>query len=385
MPTLNEELEKTNFNKKIKIRTRPLVNGVSLLLEFNLNYERQRESLKISLPTNRPLNKKEREKLYIAEMMRDKKEMELFAQEKDFTLSNQISRTKFLEYFKEVANKKGFHYYHSCYNHLKKFTKKLIGAPDISFNMVTQNYCNKFIEYVQNINVTVNVIDPETGKKKKVKQKMGQNTVRTYLNSLSAVLNTAVREKIITENPLKKSHIKYVDSKREFLTDIELVAFTKQETKYALIKSAFLFACWTGLRLSDLKAIKFSNVKEGYLYFTQKKTKGIERMKLAPNALKIVEEQRKGKRENSLIFDLGASKAHINDHIRSIAKEAGIKKHLSMHCGRHTFATRCITHGIDIYTVSKLLGHRDLKQTMIYAKLVDSKKDAYVDLLPEIE
>lgn len=373
MPTLFEELDIVNFNKRIKIKARPLVESYSLFLEFTVNYNRQREYLKIKIQGDKPMNKKEEQKLHLAEMMRDKKELELFANEQDFTLSNQIAKTHFLDYFKAVANKKGFHYYHSCYNHLTKFTKKMYGTSGVAFNLITQTYCNKFIEYVQNI-----VVDKET------KRKMGQNTVRTYLNALSAVLNSAVREKIITENPLKKSHIKYIDSKREFLTESELIAFTKQETKYTLIKSAFLFSCWTGLRLSDVRALTFKDIKEGYLYFRQKKTKGVERMKLAPNALRIIDEQKIGKRENSLVFDLGASRAHINDHIRSIAKAAGIKKHLSMHCGRHTFATRAITNNIDIYTVSKLLGHRELKQTQIYAKLVDSKKDEYIDKLPEI-
>jgi integrase len=364
MPTLFEELEKVNFNKRIKIKARPLVAGYSLFLEFTINYNRQREYLKIKIQGEKPLNKKEQQKLYLAEMMRDKKEIELFANEQDFTLSNQINKTKFLEYFNEIAKKKTFPSYTGCYNHLVKFSKKMFGTTGIAFTLISPTFCNKFIEYLQS--------------------QIAQNTVRTYLNAFSAVLNSAVREKILTENPLKKGHIKYVDAKREFLIESELVAFAKQETKYKIIKNAFLFSCYTGLRLGDIKALAFKDIKEGVLYIRQLKTKGVERMKLSPDALKILEEQRAGKKENSKVFNLGTSKGHLNYHLRNIVKAAGITKHISFHCGRHTFATRCITNGVDIYTVSKLLGHRDIKHTQIYAKLIDTKKDEYIDKLPQM-
>ena len=65
-------------------------------------------------------------------------------------------------------------------------------------------------------------------------------------------------------------------------------------------------------------------------------------------------------------------------------KSAGIKKKITFHCARHTFATMCLTYDVDIYTVSKLLGHRDLKTTEIYAKLIDKKKDEAIDRLPDL-
>lgn len=364
MALLFDELDKLNFNKRIKIKARNLKTDFSLLLEFNLNGKRQREYLKIIIQGTKSLNKKELEKLYYVSLLRDQKELELFADERNFSLINQVSKIKFFDYYLEIAKKKTFYSYMGSLKHLKDFSKKYYGNTDLTFNNITHDFCNKFIEYLLT--------------------KIQQNTVRTYLNSFSAVLNNAVKEKIISDNPLKKGHIKYVDSKREFLTEKELFDFAKQDTQYRLIRNAFLFSCQTGLRLGDIRALTFKDIKEGYLYFRQLKTKGVERMKLSSDAIKILEEQKVGKLEKDNVFPLINSKAHLNEHLRSIVSSAMISKHISFHCGRHTFATRCITNGVDIYTVSKLLGHRDIKHTQIYAKLIDTKKDEYIDKIPQI-
>ena len=71
-------------------------------------------------------------------------------------------------------------------------------------------------------------------------------------------------------------------------------------------------------------------------------------------------------------------------HLRKWIKDAEIEKEISFHCARHTFATMCLTQEVDIFTVSKLLGHKDLESTQIYAKLIDKKKDEAIDKLPEI-
>ena len=363
MSTLLEEIEKINFNKRIKIKARQLKTGYSLYLEFTLNYHRQREYLKIKISNNKTLIKKESENLYLAERIRDKKEIELYTNEHNFQLSNQIGKTKFFDYLDEILKIKNSDTFNSCYKHLEQFSKELYGTNGISFQQITNHFCNKFIEYLQS--------------------KVKQNSVRAYLNIFSIILNKAVKEKIITENPLNKKHIKYIDVKREFLSESELIAFSKQETKYKSVKRAFLFSCQTGLRFSDIKALSFKDIKEGFLYFRQIKTKGIERMKLTSDALKLIEEERKGKNETSKIFNIGY-KAHINTYLRTIVESAGINKRITFHCGRHTFATRCITNGVDIFTVSKLLGHHDISITLIYAKLIDSKKDEYIDKLPQI-
>ena len=70
--------------------------------------------------------------------------------------------------------------------------------------------------------------------------------------------------------------------------------------------------------------------------------------------------------------------------MHKLIQKAGINKRITFHCGRHTFATMCLTYDIGIYTVSKLLGHTDVKHTQIYAKLIDKKRDEAIDKLPAI-
>lgn len=150
------------------------------------------------------------------------------------------------------------------------------------------------------------------------------------------------------------------------------------------IKNAFIFSCYTGLRISDIRELTFDRIRNVYLDFRQQKTQGVERMKLHPKAFEILEEQKERRRhsEDGKIFLLPLDSGTINKVVRNWMKTAGVKKKITFHCSRHTFATMCLTFDIDIYTVSKLLGHRDLKTTQIYAKLIDKKKDEAIDKLP---
>ncbi|MCK4358334.1 MAG: integrase catalytic domain-containing protein, partial [Candidatus Cloacimonetes bacterium] len=137
-----------------------------------------------------------------------------------------------------------------------------------------------------------------------------------------------------------------------------------------------------GLRISDIRSLTFNKIKDGYLAYRQTKTTSPERIKLSPNALEILKEQKQLVNENK-IFNL-KSKEYIFYKLREWIEKAGIKKHITFHCARHTFATLCLTYDIDLFTVSKLLGHQDIKTTQIYAKLIDKKKDEAIDKLPNL-
>ena len=86
----------------------------------------------------------------------------------------------------------------------------------------------------------------------------------------------------------------------------------------------------------------------------------------------------------SAVFDLIPSENKINKHIKNWIQAAGINKHVTFHISRHNFATLLLSSDIDIYTVSKLLGHKDVKVTQIYAKLIDKKRDEAIEKLPKI-
>jgi integrase len=150
------------------------------------------------------------------------------------------------------------------------------------------------------------------------------------------------------------------------------------------LKEAFLFSSLTGLRFSDIKALKWKNIsfdsQNGYtIKFIQQKTKGLEHLPISEQAIKIIGER---KLDNELVFNNLIYSAYHNKILHRWIEKAGIEKHITFHCARHSFATLQLTFNTDIYTVSKLLGHRYLKTTEIYAKVIDKKKINAVANMP---
>jgi integrase len=178
--------------------------------------------------------------------------------------------------------------------------------------------------------------------------------------------------------------IKRNESTRVFLIIDEIQLLEKTYCRED-VKNAFLFCCFAGLRYSDVSVLKWEQIrKEGklsYLYYKQIKTGNIERIPLAKQALTYLSTKRGA--DNDLVFPL-PSKRTVNYSLNAWSKRANLGKHISFHTSRHTFATLALTYGIDIKTVSSLLGHREVKTTEIYAKIIDKKKEAAVAMLPEI-
>jgi integrase len=144
----------------------------------------------------------------------------------------------------------------------------------------------------------------------------------------------------------------------------------------AELKRAALFSSLTGLRWSDVEKLVWSEVQHSeinghFIRFTQKKTKGTETLPISEQAYQILGER--GESGEKIFKGLKYS-AWINLKLAQWVMKAGITKHITFHCFRHTFATLQLTMGTDIYTVSKMLGHRELRTTQIYAQIVDRKK-----------
>jgi len=231
----------------------------------------------------------------------------------------------------------------------------------VKLSHIDRNFCQRFIEHLQRKNL---------------------KHASQLFALFKTVLYKAIDQEIIKDMPyLRKMRIKYHQSKREFLTEKELIQLKNTNTNHEDYKNAFIFGCFTGLRFVDLYNLKFSDIHEGKLTIKQSKTKEIVTMLLHDNAVDIIERQRK--RSTSKIFNLKSYKAW-QTCVPIIIKEAGITKRITGHCARHTFATLCITQGVDIYTTSKLLGHSDITTTQIYAKLIDEKKDEAIRKLPKI-
>ena len=170
-----------------------------------------------------------------------------------------------------------------------------------------------------------------------------------------------------------------------YLTFEELRKLVDTECEYAGVKRAFLFSCLTGLRRSDIVRLRWSDVHQQgeftRIIFRQKKTQGQEYLDITPQAVELMGER--GKSDDLVFYDLYTPDCS-NKAIQNWVLRAGIDKKISFHCGRHTFAVMMLDLGTDIYTVSKLLGHRELSTTQIYAKVLDKNKQAAVQRIPSI-
>ena len=217
---------------------------------------------------------------------------------------------------------------------------------------------------------------------------ISQNTAREYFSVTKRILRRAVKEKIIIRNPADYvDSIKATDIKRDFLTidEIQLLANNSIETDFD-IKRGFLFSCFTGLRYSDVKNLKWMNIRADHIELKQQKTGDHIYIPLHPTAKQILF----GKTDNIIpLPDKNVFKIpyrwYANNLLKKLFEKAKINKNAHWHLSRHTFAVLNITMGAEFYTLSKLLGHKNMKTTEIYSKLIDKKKQEAINRLPVIE
>ena len=215
---------------------------------------------------------------------------------------------------------------------------------------------------------------------------LSNNSAAIYFSKFSACCNRAHKDKVIKDNVLLGvCKIKSEDRERNFLSIDELRRLAAVQTKHKSLHRAFLFSCLTGMRYSDIVNLSWADVQQTgsgtRIVFKQKKTRAQEYLDINAEAVYLL-----GKRFNCVerVFVGLPSRCYINDIIGRWCESVGINKRITFHCARHTFAVMLLESGTDIYTVSKLLGHKELKTTQIYAKIVDKVKRAAVENLPRV-
>ena len=239
---------------------------------------------------------------------------------------------------------------------------------------IDKAFCIGFIDYLRNSYTKSN------GKSLSV------GTIHKLISIFISSLNEAVREELIDKNPFdllnSSDKPKQPESTREYLTPDEVERLKATPCKYPELKQAFFFACYCGLRVSDVSALAWSNIEatkgKTQIALVQKKTKQPLYIPLT-NAQLAYLPQRPKKAENTPVFDL-PSIPTMTRQLKVWATDAGITKNLTFHVSRHTFATSLLTLGADLYTTSKLLGHTNIATTQIYAKIVDKKKEEAMSL-----
>lgn len=219
-----------------------------------------------------------------------------------------------------------------------------------------------------------------------------------YFQLFNTMLNDAVRGGLLAVNPARQldasERPKKTSPEREYLTaeEVRRLAAAPMRSKpslcagWEIVKRAFMFSCFCGLRVSDLRALRWGDISqvEGHaeLRITMQKTRRELVVPLSAAAVGWLPQRPTYATDDARVFR--RLNCYANLMLKEWAAMAGIKKRISFHTARHTFATMLITSGADVYTVSKLLGHHSVTVTQIYAKVVDSRKVEAVNLLNAI-
>jgi integrase len=212
-----------------------------------------------------------------------------------------------------------------------------------------------------------------------------------YSRAIRVVLNSAVKDKIIVQSPAKNvKGIPQPETDRVFLSLEEVRRLANTPPGRGIgeeARRAFLFACFTGLRVSDLRTLAWGDVEHSPPRISKKQEKTGSRVyiPLHESAWKIINDGAIHDYREPVFPGIAPSGRDHCRVLKSWAKRAGIRKNIGWHTARHTFAVLSLEAGAEIYTVSKLLGHRSLKTTQIYAKVTDKLKRAAVEALPAVE
>lgn len=339
--------------------------------ETELGKDGKARKIKLS-PVDKLHNKETRD---LAEQIRQKRDSvinkpEIYSGYEKEQLQIKVKGQKdFLAYFKSLTDKReesNHKNWISAYQYLKSFANG-----ELKFVDLDESFCNRFKDHL----LTVKSLQ-------RLENKLSRNTAVSYFDKFKAALRASYKEGYMQADlNVKIDPIKKEETQRNFLTLEELNRLAKTPCANPLIKQAALFSALTGLRFSDIQKMTWKEIEfiEGngyFIKFIQQKTKGVEMMPISEQAFSLLGEP--GDPADRVINGLIYS-AYENTHLAKWVGLAGIAKHITFHSFRHSFATLQISAGTDIYTVSKMLGHRELKTTQIYAKIIDQTKRVAAD------
>lgn len=222
-------------------------------------------------------------------------------------------------------------------------------------------------------------------------KKMENNTVMKHIQRLRKMVTLAYKMEWIDKDPFIKFKPTYIKNEREFLREDELQAIIEKEFKIerlTLVKDLFIFSCYTGLSYIDVMQLNEDNIALGidggrWIITNRQKTYNKVKIPLLPIAEMLINKYKghiKTKKTRTLFPNISNQK--LNSYLKEIADLCGIKKNLTFHIARHTFATTItLSNGVPIETVSKLLGHTKIATTQIYAKVIEKKVSEDIGLL----
>lgn len=363
----------------VRIRFKELTNGnKSIYLDIYRNGKRTYEFLKLYIvpeldPASKALNE---HNMALANKVKADRIIELTNNENGVSNASLRSKMKLTELLGLYSRWLSDNGKQPTVRNVKSLTNAIIKyrGDGVTLKMVDKDYCMGLMNFMRN---------DYRGRNGKP---VCNTTASGWTTVLCVALNWAVRNDYLSENPFDKisptDRIPKSESRRQFLQidEVKRLIATECPTRQS-VKQAFLFSCFCGLRISDIYSLTWGDIhKDGNQWrvsIVMKKTDDPIYLPLSERAMKWLPERGDAK-DADKVFDL-PTLTRVCLILNAWAKAAGITKHITMHVARHTFATMMLTLDVDLYTTSKLLGHKSIATTQIYAKIIDQKKDDAVN------
>ncbi len=367
---------------KVTLRKKAIAGGkkLSLYLDYYppiydsaANEFSRREFLKLYLiarPSNAFDKMANEENLNTAKMIQIRRQTELLKDdiytefEKGLLRLKEIGEISFLDYFQTQGKKRiGINY--DIWDYAIGYFKDFIQTDSLTFSELTPSLIEGFRDYML-----------QAKSRRNPDKKLSVNSAHSYFNKLKAALKQAYKEGFLQQDlNAAVEYIKEEDVQRNFLYLEEAQLLFDTDCPKPIVKEAALFSILTGLRYSDIEKLEWSEIEYSqydgpFIRFKQQKTAGQETLPISEHAFEILGERKKA---GTKVFD-GLKKWDIDRFVPIWVAAAGITKHITFHCFRHTYATLQLNSGTDIFTVSKLLGHKNVRTTQVYAKVIDKTK-----------
>ncbi|WP_093410691.1 site-specific integrase [Salegentibacter flavus] len=255
--------------------------------------------------------------------------------------------------------------YWTCYNHIEQFLNEEFKTDDYPMNEINHHFISK-LEYFL-----------------KTKRECNHNSALKYVNNFKKIIRIALANQWMDQDPFYNYKVQFETVEREFLNEEEVQQLIDKDLhldRLKLVRDMFVFSCYTGLAYSDVKKLSGADITKGidggkWIRIKRTKTKSLSSIPLLPVAEEILDRYQDHPEVKDGKYVLPVlSNQKSNAFLKEIAALCGITKPLTTHLARHTFATTItLTNGVPIESVSKMLGHQDLRTTQHYAKIVDRK------------
>ncbi len=367
-----------DYKEPIRLRGRKLSTGrTSLYLDIYLNGKRSYEYLNLYLEpeTSRQIKEHNKQTWQLAEAVKAKRVVALRNGEFGFENPNS-KKTPLIPFVESIAASKTATGTKICWGtflfYLKQFCDEKTLLQDI-----TPQWVQKYKDFLNKPDVGARI------------HKLSHNTKSIYFGKLNAVIVQGMKQGLIDKSPMATiEKIPLKKTERTFLTleEVQRLAKTPIRDKHKEVRRAFLFSCLTGLRKSDIIKLTWREVIQTdsgtKIIFRQQKTQKQEYLDISPQAEKYLGSR--GEPDDTVFHLSNNMNNYVSAILRRWAKDAGIDRPITFHSARHTFAVMMLELDVDIYTVSKLLGHSKLETTQVYAHMLDKKKQNAVNRIPEI-